>query len=527
MKRAMATGFLGWGTIAAVLTLGLSDVRCSAATIVVDPDHMAASDENAGTVTEPLKTVSKAVEKAVGGDLILLGNGSYPGIRVSATYETPLTIAAAEGATPRCQGTLDLSGARGVRIRGLLITWPQGNDVGKMTPFIDMAEGRDIEISDCNVFDNPEQSEWRGLAANISGAKHVTMRDCEIHYVYFGVAVTQSETIRLEGLDIGPWTHEDGIRVTECLGPVLVDGCHLTNAGIAGRKGGHVDAIQVVFWSDNLTIRNCEIHGVSQAIGAFHCVDPRASIPDRRRKNWRIEGNVIYDVHTPHYATVCETDGVVVINNTFPQGRVNIFECTGAVVKNNIFGSGGLKKDAVVEADYNIWINGGEKLGEHDLVGVDPQFVNGETAFLKIRHKHLKECTRTKLFPHDMKGRLAIGDKVEIVMSDGSARDGSLYGVTGLGDNWIEIDPPLPADPGFAGVLIYKWPEGQTNLCPDYRLLPGSPAIDSADSSIDRGRDRDGREPVDVPSIQNSGAGPVPYLDRGAFEWDDPLNKEE
>jgi hypothetical protein len=53
----------------------------------------------------------------------------------------------------------------------------------------------------------------------------------------------------------------------------------------------------------------------------------------------------------------------------------------------------------------------------------------------------------------------------------------------------------------------------------DFRLKAGSPAIDSADSSVGRMKDRAGNEAFDDPNMENKGAGPKPYLDRGALEY--------
>lgn len=491
-----------------------------AATYLVAPSVPTAGDDNPGTEAKPFKTVAKALAAAKGGDTILLGNGNYDTIRIDAAYDKPLVISAAKDSKPRLLGSLDLAGASGIRVRGLDISWPKGAAVKGMHPFINLAGSRDIEIADCRVGDDPAKAEWQGMAANIDKAKHITLRDCAFSFVYFGVNVNMSEHVTLERLTIKQWTHEDGIRMTECLGPVLIDGCEITNAGVSGRKGGHVDAIQIVFWTDNLTIRNCHIHGAAQAIGAFHCVDDRASVPNRRRKNWRIEGNLIHDIYTPHTMTICETDGVVVINNTLPQGHANLYQCTGGVVKNNIFGSGNLRKDCIVEADYNLWITGGTKIGPSDLMNTDPKFAAPPAAFFKTDHRLLKEVTRSKLFSSAIKGKLAVGDMVEVHNTDGGGSDGKLRKVTAVGDNWIEVDPPLASDPDpLFGVLIYKWPDGHTNLKPDYRLRADSPAIDSADSSVERGKDMDGNKPTDIPAVKNSGVGPVPYLDRGAFEY--------
>ncbi|HEV8663737.1 MAG TPA: right-handed parallel beta-helix repeat-containing protein, partial [Candidatus Methylomirabilis sp.] len=55
----------------------------------------------------------------------------------------------------------------------------------------------------------------------------------------------------------------------------------------------------------------------------------------------------------------------------------------------------------------------------------------------------------------------------------------------------------------------------------DFRLQAGSPAIDAADSSVPSwpATDAAGRARADDPATVNSGAGPVPYADRGALEF--------
>jgi hypothetical protein len=56
----------------------------------------------------------------------------------------------------------------------------------------------------------------------------------------------------------------------------------------------------------------------------------------------------------------------------------------------------------------------------------------------------------------------------------------------------------------------------------DFHLKAGSPAIDSADSTVGRLKDRAGNEAIDDPATENKGAGPKPYLDRGALEYVPP-----
>ena len=68
----------------------------------------------------------------------------------------------------------------------------------------------------------------------------------------------------------------------------------------------------------------------------------------------------------------------------------------------------------------------------------------------------------------------------------------------------------LQADPRFAN-----------GPAADFHLLAGSPAIDAADSGVPGwpATDADGSARVDDPKTRNTGAGPVPYADRGAFEF--------
>jgi len=242
----------------------------------------------------------------------------------------------------------------------------------------------------------------------------------------------------------------------------------------------------------------------------------------RRRKNWRIEGNLIYDVYTPHICTICHTDTVVVVNNTFPTGVVNLFECTGGVVKNNIFAGGSIRQECVVDADYNLWISKGTPAGEHDLVGVDPKFVNAPVFFAEVDWARRRECTKEKFFSSALKGRVNVGDEVEAVNTSGESRTGQLRKIVAVEDGWFTFAPPLESDPAM-GLLIYLWPKGHTNTRPDYRLTKESPAVDSADGDAGRQRDMDGHAPFDVPDVPNRGAGKVPYLDRGAFEYTPPV----
>lgn len=78
---------------------------------------------------------------------------------------------------------------------------------------------------------------------------------------------------------------------------------------------------------------------------------------------------------------------------------------------------------------------------------------------------------------------------------------------TGMEDHGIQADP-LWVAPGSG----------------DFRVKPGSPAIDSADSRAPghSATDANGNPRLDDPSVANTGAGPRSYDDRGALEFQPP-----
>ena len=509
-------------TLAFAAALWVASEAASGKTVYVDPAK--GSDEAGGSKAKPLKTVAKALAACNGGETILLADGQYPAVSISAKYPKPLTIRAANKLLAVMIKGVAITEAENVRLVGLRFAWTRATRPKQnKDPFIRITGSKHIEVADCEIADDPNHDVYAGFAISVSSSDHIMIRNCRIHHVYFGVSFYRSTNCTASGLTIGPWSHEDGIRVTECEGPTLIDGCRISNAGNQGRRTGHVDAIQVVYWSDNLTIRNCVIHNVSQAIGAF-------SSKKRRRKNWRIEGNLIYDVYTPHYCTTNDTDGIVVVNNTLPQGVVRMAGCTGAVVKNNIFGRGSLPAAVIKEADHNLWIQAGrdsgsskQTFGSHDVAGVDPKFVNAPKFFAKCDYwgKGKKEqfTDRKLTVGGSIDGKIAVGDRVELLIADGRSRDGVLRKVVKVEGREFEVDKPTDVSMKGMMVLIYNWGPKPTSTTPDYHLRPDSPAIDSADGGVERGKDIDGRAPHDHAETDNTGTGKIKYLDRGAMEY--------
>ncbi len=174
MILLIATCPIGWPAITS---------PASAAEFIVDPKDTAAQDGNPGTAEKPLKTLTKALELAKAGDTILLRTGEYPAVTINTTYKTPLTICAAKDARPVMTGGVAIRKGGGVKLLGLLFTWPAGGRPAKpMTPFIEIAGSKDVEIAKCEIFDDPKRSEWSGWVCSVRNSERVTVRDSKAHH---------------------------------------------------------------------------------------------------------------------------------------------------------------------------------------------------------------------------------------------------------------------------------------------------------------------------------------------------------
>ena len=161
-----------------------------------------------------------------------------------------------------------------------------------------------------------------------------------MHHVQFGVTVSRVKDIRVQGCQIGPF-REDGIRFKNCDGVVCRDN-HVHHSNKTLKE--HCDGIQMIYWSHNVLLRNNHIHNVNQGIGAF-------ASKDQKRRNWRVEGNLIYNIYNPNTMSIFDTVDAVIVHNTLPQAGLRLRGTTGAVVRNNImaFPGSATSPDAVIE----------------------------------------------------------------------------------------------------------------------------------------------------------------------------------
>ena len=456
-------------------------------------------DLSAAEITANPATLAETLAKCKGGETILLAAGDYPALAINKKFAADVTIKSAEALKARMVGGISFSAASHVVVEGMTLTWPQGGKAGDR--FVDIKQSDHIQVRNCEIFDDPAKDTWQGMSVMVSESSDVLVKGGRFHHVNFGVCLYKSKQVTVDGVDIGPWSHEDGVRLQNCDG-ALIQNNHIHNDNRVGKPTtGHVDCIQFVYWSHNVTIKNNVLNCAMQGIGAFGSA--KTGEPKVPLKNCRFEGNLIYDIYTPHFMTVCDAESPVFINNTLPQGRLVPGQgTTNAIVKNNIMFNGGrsIKADYVKELDYNLWIGkpDGMPPGPNCKVVEDAGFVNAPVFFTTTYWGKTKECTRSKFMASGQ--GFAVGDLVEILNPNGMARDGVLRKVTKVAADYIEVDPPIDQAPAEPVILINKWAPGTTSAKLDYRLKPSSPAVDS-------GAD-----------VQRQGV--IGKPDRGAFEYD-------
>lgn len=357
--------------------------------LYVDPAK--GNDANAGTAEKPLATVAKALALAVEGqvDVIQLADGKYGALEITTKFPRQVILAAGPapaapvqplapgGATVVAPQTkplferIAITDAENVTLSGLHFSVPDAKTEKHV--YVSVSKSKHIVLRDLQIAGEVNQ-DWaakKSIGLGVGDSEDVTVAGGFIRYTQFGVTVSRVKKISVSNMDIGPF-REDGVRFKNCDG-VVCENCHIHDAHKT--KAEHCDGIQMIYWSHNVVLRNNHIHNVNQGIGAF-------SEDKEKRRNWRIEGNLIYNIYNPNTMSIYDAESPVIVNNTLPQAGVNLRGTTGAIVKGNImaFPGAATSSEAVKEEDYNLFMSLGntkeKPRGSHDLVSVDPQFVD-------------------------------------------------------------------------------------------------------------------------------------------------------
>jgi len=393
---------------------------CSAAEFHIDP--VDGSPNGDGTAARPWKSLQGVIDRGLvesrkpeslphkagaglvarnpgapvhPGDTIVLHDGAYGDVAIRGYYNTrPITIAAAEGATPRFGSITIRSGANWI-LRGLHVSLENGHADDKPRALVRLTSHghhgpvRDVTLERCTVQCAADTSGWSKKDWNDRtcngigvGGTRMTVRHNTIRNVNHGISVGATHS-RIEHNVIDSFAG-DGLRGLgnhTVFAHNTVKNCYDVNANhddgfqswSRTEKGvGTGKVVGVVLRANtiiNYTDPDQPHRGTLQAIGCF----------DGFFEDWVIENNVIITDHW-HGITLLGARNCRIVNNTMidqndarpgppwiwvgrhKDGRPSV----GCVVRNNITARVRIDDRDKAAADHNLIVT------EPEALFVDP-----------------------------------------------------------------------------------------------------------------------------------------------------------
>lgn len=142
-------------------------------------------DGGTGSAADPLATLQAAVDRVVSGNTIWVGPGTYPGfeVRRSGGSGTPITVAAREAGTATITpfdagSTIDLAGASNVALVNLVIEGPTSG----MLDAVHLERSRGITIEGCTI-----RGTTGGFGIEVRFSADVTIRGNDILHNAVGI----------------------------------------------------------------------------------------------------------------------------------------------------------------------------------------------------------------------------------------------------------------------------------------------------------------------------------------------------
>jgi len=486
---------------------GLAD-RASADTYYVNAGADSCSSVGLGTVSQPYCTISAALAAHhTAGTQILVLPGVYreqvtlpasgaPGapitIQALAQDDQPVVIDGSDDFSDPSLWTL-YSGTVWVATS---VTWSPSQVFADTTRLKVSAASPDSLPVGCFMRDDDT-----GLYVNLGGDKPGT-HQIAIGHRQFGFYISARAWVSISGFTI---TRSDnrGIQLTNGSSNAELTGNEVM---LSGRFGVQLENSYTVHLASNRIHDNTD-HGISVTAGSTGCT---------------IEANESYRNGAPGRHT---GDGIYlygVTGNLIQRNRFHHNLKSGEDFQNGANGN--------VSVQNLSWLNG---LDGFNHVNATGNVHNGEVAFYNNWDGIAMDSNSTG---QTIANCLSVVNGLVHYRYDLEVDSSSTAGLTSNDNMFWEPsgEPPVRySGQTYRWVSDYRAVSGQDTrtiqgdplfeapFAGDFRLLPGSPAIDAANSATPDwpSTDIDGNPRVDDFSTPDAGMGPIAYADRGALEY--------
>jgi parallel beta-helix repeat protein len=459
----------------------------SAATWYVDQNNSQCNNSGPGTEQEPFCTISAGAASAVSGDTVVVASGSYDEqvtVAKSGTTGMPITFTAAPSATVTVTGGsygFKVSGQQWITINGFIVS-------NTPNAGIYVASSSNITLSSNQISDTGD----RGIY--ITQSSGVTVADSEVEntdsygiYVYFSSEITVS-----------------GNHVTEAGQPISGDtrkGIYFNNTVDSQISDNVVDynSDSGIYLANGCT--NVQVVSNSASHNARGYTRAAPGIEVRSSSGNTIEANISHENEDSGLQFYPGGGGNVVVNNlTYNNGDHGIDDLDAPnqiIVGNTVYSN--------VTAGINVeGTSSGAQLANNISVNNGLNSSPRTKGNIRVDSNSISQTT----LDYDLVFQSQSGQSMFTWGTTLYPSLAAFTAATGMETHALEADP--------------QWQDASSG---NFRLLPNSPAVDSANSGASGALDKDiefGAR-IDEPLTPNTGVGPRTYDDRGAYE----LNVDE
>lgn len=387
----------------------MTPTTASAATYVVDAAHPDADDSNPGTEQKPWKTIQHAASAVQPGDTVDVMAGNYTG-RItfkpgtSGTADKPITFRSLPRRSVSMQG-FDTKNCNYLRIEGFVIT-PAASD--------DRIEGIGVKVDSdhVTVIDNHFlKNYWFAVggrsfvADNYSRATNATVALNKVEQCGFGLYVS-GRNWKVERNEVTRMTHV--VKGNDCdytrtfgVGHVISENrFHGATREETGKA--HVDGQQYYNLNGDYATDITYKRNVIFDAGQSSFTNNGGKKPLDETRNWTFTENILGNTPggtltgSKGLSAVNVANYVATYNTIYNQGffGISLHRCKNTTIVGNIcakfstYAYGGTGFENLTN-DYNLASEtrkpNVETLGKHDLIDVDPQFVDAEKRNFRLK----------------------------------------------------------------------------------------------------------------------------------------------